>query len=333
MNPPWSVDVTRGSLVECRHLVHGIVITADKKTILEFGNADRYTYPRSAVKWIQALDLILSGTSKSLGLTEEQLALACSSHNGETEHVRLVSAWLDQLDLTPDDLECGISPPFTEAIRSKLAQEHRQATPIHHCCSGKHAGMLSICRQLGLPIKGYSGHGHQIQQRIRDRFSLIFDTNINELPHALDGCSVPTYAMRLCSIALGFARLGAARFDDNVNQAGEQLMDAQTKHAFLVAGTERLDSALLEAGQGRLQIKMGAGGVYCGALPDRELGFALKCEDGAQIGQEFAVIELLRSIGESSIVSRLSEKYQIPEILTARGAVAGSISVNLNGWE
>jgi L-asparaginase II len=31
----------------------------------------------------------------------------------------------------------------------------------------------------------------------------------------------------------------------------------------------------------RVFVKTGAEGVYCGALPDQGLGFALKCDDGA----------------------------------------------------
>ena len=41
---------------------------------------------------------------------------------------------------------------------------------------------------------------------------------------------------------------------------------------------------------------MGAEGVYLGAIADREIGFALKCEDGSLRGQEALVVELLEQL-------------------------------------
>lgn len=328
MYAPWLVEVTRGSIVECRHIIHGIAITANGTAVEEFGDVDRKIYPRSAAKWLQALELILSGTAKKQRLTDEHLALACSSHNGEAEHVQKVSKWLNYLNFTSEDLECGIANPLSEEVHLQLACADMSLTPFHHCCSGKHSGMLSICHHLKLPTKGYTDYGHPIQQRIRERLSEVLEIDVNLLPHAADGCSVPTYATPLRALALGFAKLGAGRFGLNTNQAGQRLFEAQTNHPFLIAGSNRLDSALIEAGQGRLQIKMGADGVYCGALPDRELGFALKCDDGSRRGQEMAVVELLKSIGEIETVNRLPKCYRFPTIKTAQNVVVGSVSVN-----
>ena len=95
----------------------------------------------------------------------------------------------------------------------------------------------------------------------------------------------------------------------------------------MVAGSDRLDTQLLEAGQGRLQVKMGAEGVYLGAIADREIGFALKCEDGSLRGQEALVVELLRAIGEDDLVNRLPKASSQPVIETARGEAVGQISV------
>jgi len=72
---------------------------------------------------------------------------------------------------------------------------------------------------------------------------------------------------------------------------------------------------------------MGAEGVYLGAIADRELGFALKCEDGSLRGQEALVIEVLRAIGEKAIVDRLPEHVRTPSVTTARGETVGAISV------
>jgi L-asparaginase II len=324
---PWIVETSRGRRVESSSLGHGIVMTADGDTLLSFGDLQRETFPRSAAKWIQALELVLSGAADAFDLSDEHLAIACASHNGEDEHVDLVSRWLDQLDLDVGDLECGVTLPFTEPVRLKLSHDHVTATQLHHCCSGKHTGMLSVCKHVGWKTNGYTAYDHPLQAKIREHMSLIFGVDANSLDHASDGCSVPTYALPLDVMALGFAKLGAERFSDEFNAAARRLRNAQASAPFMVAGSDRLDTQLLEAGRGRLQVKMGAEGVYLGAIADREIGFALKCEDGSLRGQEALVVELLRGIGEKDIVDRLPDNVRKPVVTTARGEAVGRISV------
>lgn len=324
----WIVEVVRGDLVESRHVGHGVVVEASGKIALQFGNIDRVTFPRSAIKWIQALELVISGAADKLSLSENELAIACASHNGEPEHTETVDRWLGEIKLSIDDLECGISLPFSEPVRLRLSYDHVIANQLHHCCSGKHTSMLAVCQHYGWETCGYTDYSHPLQVRIRNHLSTIFDVDADTLPHASDGCSVPTYAMPLKTIATGFARLGAEHFSEKINEAGRRLRVAQSNAPFMVAGTERLDTLLLEAGRGRLQVKMGAEGVYCGAIPDRKIGFALKCEDGSLRGQEALIIDTLRAIGEDELVARLPENFQINRVTTARGTSVGRLSVN-----
>ena len=302
-------------------------MNADGAEILAFGEKKRETFPRSAAKWIQALELVLSGAADALGLTDHHLAIACASHNGEPEHVALVKAWLEQLGLTTEHLECGVSLPFTESVRLKLSHDHVPATNLHHCCSGKHVAMLTVCKKRDWLIDGYANYAHPLQAKIRQHMTTIFGTDADSLDYATDGCSVPTYLLPLDVMALGFAKLGAGYFSTELNHAATRLRHAQARAPFMVAGSERLDTQLLQAGQGRLQVKMGAEGVYLGAIPDRNIGFALKCEDGSLRGQEALVIELLRNIGEEDLINRLPNAVTTPVIRSARGLPVGQIVV------
>lgn len=324
---PWIVEITRGQYVESSSIGHGIVVNADGSEILAFGEKKRGTFPRSAAKWIQALELVLSGAADALGLTDDHLAIACASHNGEPEHVALVNAWLGQLRLVTEDLECGISLPFSEPVRLKLSHDHVPATQLHHCCSGKHVAMLTVCKKRGWSTDGYTNYAHPLQARIREHMTTIFGLNADSLDYAIDGCSVPTYLLPLDIMALGFAKLGAGHFSTELNRAASRLRRAQARAPFMVAGSERLDSQLLQAGQGRLQVKMGAEGVYLGTIPDRNIGFALKCEDGSLRGQEALVIELLRTIGEKDLINRLPNSVSKPIIRSARGLPIGQVVV------
>ena len=302
-------------------------MNANGVELLAFGEKKRETFPRSAAKWIQALELVLSGAVDALELTDDHLAIACASHNGEPEHVAIVNTWLGQLGLTTEDLECGVSLPFTEPVRLQLSRDHIPATNLHHCCSGKHVAMLTVCKQRGWLIDGYTDYAHPLQARIRQHMTTIFGIDADSLNYATDGCSVPTYLLPLDVMALGFAKLGAGHFSTELNHAAARLRHAQARAPFMVAGSERLDSQLLEAGQGRLQIKMGAEGVYLGAIPDRNIGFALKCEDGSLRGQEALVIELLRTIGEEDLINRLPNSVSMPVIRSARGLPVGRVVV------
>ena len=324
---PWIVEVSRGDLVESQHLGHGVVVDHAGQVHLQFGDPERVTFPRSAAKWVQALELVASGAADTFQLTDSHLAIACASHNGEIEHTTLVGQWLQQIGLSAADLECGIAPPFTEAVRLALAHAHETVCALHHCCSGKHAGMLSVCKQRGWPTEGYTNYDHPLQAQIRAHMAQIFQCDIETLPCATDGCSVPTYAMPLSVLAFGFARLAAGQLEGPLRIAAARLFQAQAAQPFMVAGTERLDTALLQAGRGRLQVKMGAEGVYCGALIDRGLGFALKCEDGSLRGQEALVVALLSALGEDDIVTRLPEAMRSPTVVTARGQHVGKLSV------
>ena len=57
------------------------------------------------------------------------------------------------------------------------------------------------------------------------------------LVYASDGCSVPTYALPLDVMALGFAKLSAGRFSDEMNIAARRLRRAQANVPFMVAGS------------------------------------------------------------------------------------------------
>ena len=324
---PWIVEISRGHRVESTHVGHGVVLDINGDVVLSFGDAARETFPRSSAKWIQGLELVLSGAADALALSDDHLAIACASHNGEPMHIDLVQSWLNLLNLSIENLECGITLPFTESVRLQLSYDHKKATQLHHCCSGKHVGMLSVCIHRGFPTKGYTHYDHPLQSLIRQHMTTIFGVDANQLDFATDGCSVPTYILPLNVLALGFARLGASQFTNTVNKAASRLRIAQAESPFMVAGSERLDTLLLEAGQGRLQVKMGAEGVYLGAIADRSIGFALKCEDGTLRGQEALIIELLRALNEDKIVNRLPKSISQPSIRTANGEIIGSISV------
>ena len=139
------VEVTRGDVVESSHQVD--VVVADlAKPVVVWGESDRSVIPRSAIKFIQALPLLRTGAADRYDVSEIELALACSSHSGERDHIEAVAAWLQRIGCSPQDLECGPSAPIGDEAAIEHHRAGAEALPIINCCSGKHAGFLTVAR-------------------------------------------------------------------------------------------------------------------------------------------------------------------------------------------
>ena len=99
---------------------------------------------------------------------------------------------------------------------------------------------------------------------------------------AVDGCSVPTWAMPLDALARGFARFGTGQgMAPERAKAAARLRAACAAQPWHVAGTGRFCTEIMQRFGARVFVKTGAEGVYCAALPEQGLGIAVKCDDGA----------------------------------------------------
>src|SRR6187549_345309 len=84
-----TVLVTRGDVVEARHVVH-VVAVQDGAVVLEAGDPGLVCFLRSSAKPLQALPLARARPD----LTDEQLAIACSSHLARPEQLDAVQSLL-----------------------------------------------------------------------------------------------------------------------------------------------------------------------------------------------------------------------------------------------
>src|SRR4051794_14067580 len=160
---PVLIEVLRGDIVESRHRGAVAVLDADGAVVRAIGDIDQAVFPRSAVKLIQALPLVESGAAAALGLGDRELALACSSHSGESRDAALAAAMLSTVGLDETALECGAHWPLGEAAALELARAGKTPGALHNNCSGKHAGFLCTCHRLNLRGSGYVGFDHPLQ--------------------------------------------------------------------------------------------------------------------------------------------------------------------------
>jgi L-asparaginase II len=288
MPNPVIAEVTRGGIVESRHTGSFAVVGGDGKLIQSAGDIDTPVFPRSAIKAFQCVPVIESGAADRFGFTEEEIALACSSHNGEPEHVSVARAMLRKVNTDESHYECGAHWPYEMKAQHEIVRSGTGPLQVHNNCSGKHAGMLALANQLGANSKDYVKIDHPVQQAIAQAIAQYCDVDIKSLTWGIDGCSVPTWAFPLRNMALGFARL-------TDSAEGQRIIDAVRKHPFMVAGTGRFDTNLMQAVP-RAFVKTGAEGVYCGCIPHAHVGIALKCDDGAGRAAETAMASLLASL-------------------------------------
>lgn len=318
---PVLVEVTRGPLVESVH--RGAIAIADArgKMLFALGDIALPVYPRSSLKPIQALPLLESGAADALGVSDEEIALACASHSGEPMHTGRVAAWLERLGLGEGDLACGAHPSRYEPVADDMIRRGESPTRIHNNCSGKHTGFLTVARHWNIATAGYERHDHPVQQAVARALGELADIP-GDLPWGVDGCAAPNFALPLAAFASALAQLGEpARLSPPRARAARRIVAAMTAHPELVAGTGRACTLLMRAGRGRYAVKTGAEGVYAAIVPGHGLGIALKIDDGAGRAAETAIAYLLARLGLVDADS-VGELAAAP-VVNTRGAIVG----------
>ncbi len=292
-NAELMAEIIRGDMVESRHTGHAVVVDGNGTVLEAWGNPDEVIFPRSSAKMLQALPLLESGAGDTL--SPERLALACASHRGERQHVDRVSDWLDELELTEENLFCGPQASRDRALRHEMIRAGHAPGRVFNNCSGKHTGFLTLAQHLRAG-PDYVDPEHPVQKMVRAAFEEM--TGEDSPGFGIDGCSAPNFATSLSGLARAMARFAVAgRSSGARDRAASRLRDAMIAHPELVAGTGGACTDLMQAADGKAAVKTGAEGVYVAILPDTCLGVALKISDGATRAAEIAIAALLVRLG------------------------------------
>ena len=303
-------EVRRGGRVESIHSGAYVVSDAQGKVVFGGGDGDRAVFPRSAIKIMQALPLILDGVADGVGLSSAELALACASHTGLPLHADTALGMLRKAGLGPGALECGTHWPTEPEAARALATSGMQPCALHNNCSGKHAGFLCSAVFKNVDPSGYVGPDHPIMRRVLECVGVVLDVDPYAEEFGIDGCSIPTFAVPLRSLAAGFARLASgSRLPVDYASAANRLGQAVAANPAMIAGPGKFDTIVTEQFGETVFLKSGAEGVCCGAIPAAGLGFAVKCDDGASRGSEMAAAALLaRLLGDSPFLESLQSR-------------------------
>lgn len=290
---PIEVVVRRGSVVEARHRVHAVGVR-DGEVVARAGDPRLVAFMRSSSKPIQALPLVRARED----LDSREIAIACASHRAEPPQLEAVRRLLAKAPARERELECGF-------------EEGRPPDPLHHNCSGKHAGMLALCRAHGWRSDGYRHEGHRVQRAMLAAHAEAAAVDEEAIPTAVDGCGVVTFALPLDAMARAFGRLARLR-------GGDRVVEAMRAHPDLIRGRAAVDTEVMRALPDWIA-KGGAEGLLCLAGPDG-LGVAVKTEDGFWRPQRPALHAFLAELGVE-----LPDEFASVPLQNAHGEVVGEL--------
>ena len=300
-------ETTRGETIESRHYGALAVVTPDGRLHASIGDPDLIAFTRSTAKPFQTIPFVAAGGPAHYQLEPDELALICASHSGTVAHIDVVERLQAKTGVAPDQLQCGLHPPYDKAARAELRTQGLEPSSNHHDCSGKHTGMLAFSRMQGWPLDSYLEADHPLQVAILAALSTLTRLPEDSIPLGVDGCSAPNFALPLYNLALAYARLADPQgkppeFDPPLRE----IVAAMIAHPEMVSGPGRFDTALMQAYPGRVIAKGGAEGMLAAALlpgatgaDSPALGLALKISDGDpnNRARPAVMLEVLRQLG------------------------------------
>ena len=256
---PTGRDVEWEPLVDFRRLdvsentIHGAVAWVHGNEVIHSFGGNVLVYGRSMMKPLMMKPFV----DVLEDLDWEQKAIACSSHNGDTEHVAAAQSLLSESEWGL--MQCPLDVPLIQ-----FGRQVRRPRRWFHTCSGEHAAILNGMRKMGMNRAGYTLPSSPWFPKYLDVLrDYMGKPDWEPLRVAKDGCGFPTVSNTVDELAIIFATL--------VNRKNEDwIWEAMIRHPDLVGGFNRLDSTIIKAGNGKVLAKEGADGL---------LGISLEHED------------------------------------------------------
>jgi len=250
------------------------------------------TYFRSCAKPFQAIGSLSTGIAARYELSTEHIAIMAASHSGEPRHVEIVRDLLRRTGIAESALQCGAHWPYDERAATAARRQMDEPLAVFNNCSGKHAGMLAAARALDAPLETYLDPAHPVQQRIRGVIEAFTGCPPAVIHYGIDGCSAPNAAVPLAAVARSFAGLLTS-----TDETTASVVAAMTQHPFLIGGTDRFDTRLMEVTGGRLLAKGGAAGAHCTGDRRSRRGLAVKFDSADGTWTAVAVVAALERLG------------------------------------
>ncbi len=323
---PLKIHINRNGFMESFHEVDIAVSNADGDIIFGMGDVNSIIFPRSAMKPLQAIATIelLCERSDVPELLESEVAVMCSSHNGEVFHTEAIAHLLSKFDVTIEELICGAHWSLHQETLLSQARCMDMPHKVHNNCSGKHAGMLILSKLLSGKTIGYEELSGVTQQKILRVLEFMTGVDLMRYPYGVDGCGAPVFAAPLINWARAFAVFcgGNERTKERIF-ACKKIQNCIAAEPLYVAGHGRACSAINAAYGKAITVKTGAEGVYSAAFNELALGAMIKVRDGNRRGAEVAIGAVIEAFGYPRKQS-LKDFFR-PKLKNWAGDVVGDI--------
>jgi len=303
------VEEYRGGVLENIH--YGAITVVDERgtVIYRAGNPEHITFLRSAAKPFQAIPGLKRKIDEVYGFAPKETALLAASQRGEAFHIEALESILNKTGIGEDELICGSTYPLNEEAKAERYRAHEPKRKIFHNCSGKHSGLLALCKHMGWDTKTYFRLDHPVQQEILDTLAYLAELPTEAISVGVDGCGLPVHALPLKKIALLYLKLACPDLihDSATREAAITIARRMNEYPDMVADTKFVCSALLK--DNNIAAKGGAKGVYGIGLRKERLGISLKVSDGAEHVWPCVIASILERIGydNSATIERLYE--------------------------
>lgn len=299
----------RGGIEECVHVGHICGVNDKGEIQYAVGDPRAVSFLRSAGKPFQAIPVVRHGADAVFGLNDAEGAVMIGSHRAEPFHVEALESIMRKTGISEEQLICHPTYPLSVYATENLLRANRPKRAIYHNCSGKHLGILALCKAMGYPMESYGEPDHPAQREILETLAYLAGIPVEEVGLGTDGCGFPVFALPLNALATAFLKLACPDLIDNadIRAAVVTIVRRMNAHSEMVAGTDRICSSLLL--DPNIVAKGGAKGVYCFGLKKERLAFAYKVLDGSEDEWPLIAASILEQIGygDQATIDRMHE--------------------------
>lgn len=275
-----TVNIYRDGFVESSHEV---CVYSNSKI------SNDYFFPRSAVKPMQVMPLLIEASKQNVEFNLKEIALFASSHSGQSEHTDFIDSVANKFFINLENLECGPQRPFHEETADLLVRQGKNFTNLHNNCSGKHLSMLIFSKLLGEDQNEYCQLSHKTQEVIKNYFIEIFDTK--DIGFGIDGCGLPAIKLKVSNFLNSIQKMQ----DSNNSKIWNNVFKAYMQYPIIIGGEQRTDTNIIINSKQDLMAKSGAEGVLFVSNNNESLVF--NCRDGSKRGVDLAATSYLHKIG------------------------------------
>ncbi len=328
------VQVSRSGACESLHLGAVAVMEGGGRLVAFAGDPHVPVFWRSTAKLHQALGLLSHPRAGELELGNDHVAVICASHHGQRFQVQRVEQVLARARADVGALRCGCVEPLGRAALAELLKTGHRPSPLHHMCSGNHAGLLALSHLLGDSMP-YDASTAAVQVHLRALIARFIDREPDQVPLGIDGCGIPTYRSSLASLALAYARLAVVppAFPSTWRTSAERLFASVAEYPDVLSGPGEIDAEVCRAMEGTALCKIGAEALVAASFAPSErwpqgLGIALKISDGTgDRARGVALLACLEQLEIGTSAQRDALRGRINHTVhTSRGEPAGDLT-------